>query len=162
MSNLLNHAQEELRRNGLFDKNSDYEGMLGEAVLELIDVFSKQGHSGFSASMTVALFKQLAMFKNIGPLTNDQNEWANVTDFGGPHDGPMWQNKRRSDAFSFDGGNTYYTLEDVDKYKQTLRGKINMFFIRLFKLTTIDWTKMVGKKAKDVRGTTPEYPEQKA
>ena len=47
--NLIQHAQLELKLAGLFNKDSDYGGEIGKAVLELVNVFEKQGHSGFSA-----------------------------------------------------------------------------------------------------------------
>lgn len=65
MSNLIDHANKELTRVGLFDKDSDYDGELGRGVLELITVFANQGHSGMSAEMTVQLFEKLARFKEI-------------------------------------------------------------------------------------------------
>ena len=37
---LIKHAERELRLAGFFDKDSDYEGALGKAVMELIEVFS--------------------------------------------------------------------------------------------------------------------------
>lgn len=65
MSNLVDHAEKELKRVGLFDKDSDYDGMLGEDVLELITVFAGQGHSGMSAQMTRELFHKLSNFENL-------------------------------------------------------------------------------------------------
>lgn len=65
MSNLVNHAQKELDKVGLFDKDADYDGMLGEAVLELITTFANQGHSGMSAQMTRELFYKLSNFDNL-------------------------------------------------------------------------------------------------
>lgn len=65
MSNLVNHAQKELTRVGLFDKDADYDGMLGDAVLELITVFAAQGHSGYSAQMTRELFYKLSNFEEL-------------------------------------------------------------------------------------------------
>jgi len=50
-----------LKEMGLYDKDSSYEGMLGTAVEELSATFGKQGHSGTSAMMTVAVFNQLMM-----------------------------------------------------------------------------------------------------
>jgi hypothetical protein len=63
---LVDDAERNLRNSGLFDEDSDYEGMLGQAVLELIQVFAKQGHSGASAMRTLELFDQVAKRK---PLT---------------------------------------------------------------------------------------------
>jgi hypothetical protein len=65
MSNLVNHANAELKKAGLFDKDSDYGGMLGEDVSELIAVFAKQGHSGYSAMMTRELFYKLSNFEEL-------------------------------------------------------------------------------------------------
>lgn len=65
LSNLIDHATKELTKAGLFDKDSDYDGMLGDAALELITVFAGQGHSGMSAEMTTQLFERLSRFKEI-------------------------------------------------------------------------------------------------
>ena len=53
--NLVTYAESELRRAGLFDKDNDYGRMLGESCLAIIKVFSKQGHSGFSAELTTRI-----------------------------------------------------------------------------------------------------------
>lgn len=66
MSNLVTHAESELRRAGLFDADSDYDGAIGEAVMDLIRVFSAQGHSGASAEMVLAIFNKLARFEALG------------------------------------------------------------------------------------------------
>jgi len=65
LSNLVNHAQKELRRVGLFDKDSDYDGALGKSVLELITTFANQGHSGMSAGITRELFYKLSNFEEL-------------------------------------------------------------------------------------------------
>ncbi len=62
---LVDHAEKELRRVGLFDKDSDYDGMLGEDVLELIKLFAGQGHSGMSAEMSIQLFEKLARYQEL-------------------------------------------------------------------------------------------------
>ena len=109
-SNLYTHAREELRSAGLLSEESDYDGMLGEAVLEIVEVFARQGHSGFSAEMTVELLNRLLRFEPLGPLTDNPGEWMRVN----PDDEPdgLWQNRRKADAFSPDGGKTYYQLSD--------------------------------------------------
>lgn len=65
MSNLIDHANVQLKKAGLFDKDADYDGMLGEAVLELITTFANQGHSGYSAMMTRELFYKLSNFEEL-------------------------------------------------------------------------------------------------
>lgn len=111
MSNLVDHANFELRMAGLFDEDSDYEGMLGNAVVELIEKFAKQGHSGMSAEMTRHLFNKLSDFKNLTPLTNNPEEWVDISFLQSSE--PGWQNRRNGEAFSDDGGKTYYLLSEV-------------------------------------------------
>jgi hypothetical protein len=106
MSNLVDHAKREIQAAGLFDADSDYDGETGKAALELVEVFSKQGHSGGSAHLVLEVFNRLARFKPLTPLTTNPDEWMEV------EDGKMWQNLRQSSVFSNDGGKTAY---DVDK-----------------------------------------------
>lgn len=109
MGNLVKHAEEELKLSGLFDKGSDYDGMIGEAVLELVKTFSKQGHSGFSAQWTLQLFNQVANFKNLTPIGTTKDEWIDVSSMS---QDPTWQNRRRGTTFSRDGGKTWYDIDD--------------------------------------------------
>ena len=111
---LVAHARKELQMVGLFDKDSDYGGMLGEAVIELMEVFAKQGHSGFSAMQTVYLFKTLAGYKTLSPITSEASEWVDVS---GMSDTPLWQNLRDGSYFSLDGGLHFYGLDETPKWK---------------------------------------------
>jgi hypothetical protein len=92
MSNLVSHAKRELELAGLFGKNDFYDGYTGKAVLELVEVFAKQGHSGMSAPLTIKLFKELADFKPINPITGNDDEWEEVGD-------NTYQNNRLSSVF---------------------------------------------------------------
>ncbi len=95
-SSLVKYAMHELRAVGLLDGDSDYGGMLAAAVIDLLRVFSAQGHSGFSAGRTVQLFERLAMFKPLSPLTGADDEWNEVGD-------GVYQNKRCSHVFKRGG-----------------------------------------------------------
>lgn len=100
-SNIARHAWEELDRAGLFVEDGDfYGGMTGRAVMDLVNVFVEQGHSGMSAGIVVDLFSRLVNFEPLGPLTDSPDEWMDVTD-------GLWQNRRDGAAFSKDGGKTY-------------------------------------------------------
>jgi len=92
MSDLTEYAKNELELAGLFDKDSDYNGMIAKSVMELISVFSKQGHSGGSASMTIELFNRVARYENLTPLTFKDDEWIECI-------AGRYQNKRRSCVF---------------------------------------------------------------
>lgn len=109
MSNLVDHAKKELKLAGLFDEDSDYDGMLGTAVLELVKVFAKQGHSGYSAHQTIKIFNAVANFKPLSPIGTTEGEWMDVSEMSGS---PTWQNTRRSTTFSRDGGKTWYDIDD--------------------------------------------------
>jgi hypothetical protein len=111
MSNLVKHAEKELKLAGLFDKDSDYDGMLGNAVLELVKVFSKQGHSGFSAHQTLKIFNIVANYNPLTPIGKNKDEWMDVAEMTADGKG-MWQNKRRGTTFSRDGGKTWYDIDN--------------------------------------------------
>jgi hypothetical protein len=111
MSNLVKHAEKELKLAGLFDKDSDYDGMLGNAVLELVKVFSKQGHSGFSAHQTLKIFNIVANYNPLTPIGTTKDEWMDVAEMTADGKG-MWQNKRRGTTFSRDGGKTWYDIDN--------------------------------------------------
>jgi len=112
MSNLIKHAEIELKMAGLFDKDSDYGGMLGESVMELMKVFSDQGHSGCSAGMVSNLFDKLSRYKPITPLTLKDDEWCEIgTD--------KFQNKRRSSVFKDGKNGRAYFIDAYYKKTQT-------------------------------------------
>ncbi len=48
-----------LKEMGLYDKDSDYDGMIGQAVEKLSETFALEGHSGMSAIITLGVFNQL-------------------------------------------------------------------------------------------------------
>lgn len=71
-----------------------------KAILELLDVFSNQGHSGFSANYVINAFNKLARFEPLAALTGADDEWTEVSD-------GVFQNNRCSHVFKqadrFDG-----------------------------------------------------------
>lgn len=111
-SNLVKHAEFELRRAGLFDKDADYGGMIGYAVMKMVQVVAAEGHSGMSHGLTMEIFNRVVNFKTLTPITNDESEWCNVSEYGGPNGEKIWQNRRQSSCFSNDGGKTYYDIDD--------------------------------------------------
>ena len=110
-SPMIRWAEQELRRAGLFDEDSDYDGMLGVEVMRLIRAFCGQGHSGMSAHMTIDLFETLASWKPLMPLSDDPAEWMHIDEdmAGEPN---LWQSRRNSSCFSNNGGKTFYDLDE--------------------------------------------------
>jgi hypothetical protein len=112
MSNLVEHAEREMRRAGLFNEDADYGGAHAHCVLELIKVFASQGHSGASAMLVRKLFHHLSNFENLTELNNDPNEWMEIGE-------NVWQSTRNPEAFSRDHGKTYYLLSSKDDIHKT-------------------------------------------
>ena len=100
MSNLLKHAERELKLIGYDDKD-EYDKMAKDAILELIETFAKQGHSGFSAPYVANMFHKLANYKTLSPLTGNDDEWNDVSDISGEM---LFQNNRDSRVFKSDDG----------------------------------------------------------
>lgn len=101
-------------------KPDEMQDLMEFYVLEVMDVISEQGHSGFSHGYLVSLLIPLLRGLPITPLTG--NDWEWVKGLGG---GDYYQNKRcfsvfkdganavayntNGYAFSDNGGESYYT-----------------------------------------------------
>lgn len=103
-SPLVKYARHELELAGLFDASSDYGGLFGKAVMDLMKVYADQGHSGVSGEMVVNLFSRLARFQPISPLTYEPDQWVQ-------HQPDFWQHRRDSAVFSRDQGKTNYRVD---------------------------------------------------
>lgn len=103
-SNLVTHARRELE---LVGENPD----VIEWFLNVIREFASYGHSGGSASICIPRLNDLLQYKNLTPLTDDPKEWIHHNGDVFPPDG-IWQNARNGEAFSKDGGKTYYLLSE--------------------------------------------------
>lgn len=102
---LIEHAKTEFRAAGWTDENGVFNDEMQEMIcnhlLELLKVFSDEGHSGSSAPYAIGLFSRLAKFEPIAPLTGEDWEW-NETSRG------VLQNKRASHVFKdLDTGECY-------------------------------------------------------
>ena len=156
LSNLVDHAKREMEIAGLFDKDSDYGGMLAKSVLAIMKVFAGQGHSGCSAEMCTRLFEKLARFENLTPLTSNPDEWNDVSEMSGR---PMWQSNRNPAMFSKDGGKTWYDVNDgveesTDGYNPD--GLTDEDLMTDFQ-TVMSWTTTLGAERDTMESDVPEY-----
>ena len=104
-SGLILHAKKELVLAG-YDLNDKEEGpnkWIVENILELLRVFSKQGHSGSSASYCISVFKTLASYELLTPLT-ENDEWMCVSDY-------------------FNGKEVYQNIRCGSVFKEGINGK---------------------------------------
>lgn len=128
--NLVDHARRELKLAGMFDEDVDgseaagnWNNLVAEAVIELMDVFAEQGHSGFSASMTQELFSRLAKYESLTELTDSIDEWQNVTDFDPRNGESLHQSRRSSSCFSNDEGKSYWDINEDWFYHEDENGE---------------------------------------
>lgn len=112
---LADYARRELEIAGLFDEDSDYEGMIGEAVMSLVELFASQGHSGCSADITRSIFDRLASYKPLTELTDDPSEWTEIAEeIAVGEKCKLYQSTRSPTCFSRDGGKTYWNIDEID------------------------------------------------
>lgn len=101
-SNLILHAERELIALG-YDLNQaeeDPNKWICNNLFELLEVFSKQGHSGMSAPYCVRMFSKLAMYEPLCPLKGTDEEWFEYAD-------GKYQNIRCSHVFKDKDGQAY-------------------------------------------------------
>lgn len=128
MSRLNDHAWLEFKAAGWLDEDGRFKDDMQEAicthVLKLLEIFAEEGHSGTTAPYAANMFKTLAMFEPIAPLTGEDWEWHEASE-------GVFQNKRCSRVFKqadrFDGqaydieGKVFYEWrtdkETGEKYK---------------------------------------------
>ena len=92
-------------------------------VMQIVDTFSNQQHSGFSADYLLNIMERVLRYKPLTPLTGNDDEWEDCSQYGMED----MQNKRcpsvfkRPDGtaywvegkiFSDNGGKTWYTSKD--------------------------------------------------
>lgn len=112
---LVDHARNELERAGLFDSDSDYNGALGNSILDVVETFAKHGHSGASAGISIQILNKLLNWEPLTPLTTDPKEWIDRREMTGCGNEMGWQNSRKPDVFSDDGGKTGYQIKEPSK-----------------------------------------------
>ncbi|WP_329047075.1 hypothetical protein [Streptomyces sp. NBC_01422] len=103
-SKLVAHARRELCILG-----EDRDTIRG--LCKVVQAFADMGHSGGSAPYAIAYLERLLRFQPLTDLTDDPAEWID-RHAEGMTPTPLWQSQRNSEAFSTDGGKTYYLLSE--------------------------------------------------
>ena len=101
-SSLVAYAQNELNLLDI-ERASIYGSDMRDAVLEVLRVIDRQGHSGGSISEFMLLLERLVAFKPLTPLQLDDAEFGESYDGDGTR-----QNKRLSSVFMDACGGSYY------------------------------------------------------
>ena len=107
MSALVAHAERELELAGV-------EPEVRASIIEAVRAFTEYyGHSVSSASLCRVILNELLQYKPLSPLTDNPSEWVDHSTMSGY---PMFQNVRNGEAFSEDGGHTYYVLSEERRW----------------------------------------------
>lgn len=107
-SNLIDHAKRELIATGWYRDDIAWANTLIAAVSE----FTHYGHSGGSAPFAVGMLQELLMFRPLGELTSNPEEWQVMGH-------SCWQNRRDGRMLSYDGGKTWYNVDDPRWQRRT-------------------------------------------
>lgn len=105
-SNLVLHACRELRLIG-----EDPETVA--ALCRVVRAFADIRPSGSQAAHYTQYLTELLAFKPLTDLTDDPGEWIDRY-AEGMTTSPLWQSVRNTEAFSHDGGKTYYLLSEQE------------------------------------------------
>jgi hypothetical protein len=140
---LIDHAKIELQLAGAFDKDSNYDVFIGEAVMELIEVFSNQGHSGTSASIVSSIFNKLAQYKPLQPITGRDEEWSKVSI---NDDRELYQNKRCFSIFKEGKDGKPYSIDAIIKRDQNGITWSGMAWLTEEDYKSGDRGRMIGKR----------------
>jgi hypothetical protein len=83
-------AKKNLEMAGFFDKDSDYGGMIGDAVMKLVDTHFDEGHSGMSHEYVLHIFNKVV--RGI-PLTKEFWDYkkAELDKFAQENMGEPWK-----------------------------------------------------------------------
>jgi hypothetical protein len=99
LSNLIDFAKKELDIVGMKEDDSEISNRaMREHILKMVEVFSDEGHSGFSANYAVAILQKLLKFEPLSPLTGEDSEWNLISKKEN-----LYQNKRCSYVFRENG-----------------------------------------------------------
>lgn len=107
VNNYIKHAKREFMAAGWMNTEGGFgcgmQRLICKQVLELLALFTDHAHSGSTAPYAVDMFKKLAMFKPLTPLTGHDWEWRN-TGCG------KYQNLRASHVFKDGRGGLAYDI----------------------------------------------------
>lgn len=111
---LVEYAKSELARIGRDEDGM--QDMISKNILSIVEMFSEQGHSGFSAGYALSVLDRLLRFKPLTPLTGEDDEWNEISH-------GTQQNKRCSSVFRNADG----TAHDIDGIIVSDNGGITWF-----------------------------------
>lgn len=97
--------------------------VINQNILDLVEMFANQGHSGLTANYTIQILTKLLRQSFVTPLTGEDDEWIEVADgvYQNKREGKIFKQANRFDGkpyyldgkvFSDDGGKSWFTNKD--------------------------------------------------
>lgn len=119
--NLIDYAESELRR--IPKDKYGMQEIINQNILDLVKLFSSQGHSGVSGRYVINALSRLLEYKPLNPLTGKDDEWGEPY---GPDE--TQQNKRCSSVFR----SKKELPHDIDAIAVSDNGGVSWFYCHLF------------------------------
>ena len=105
------------------DESLQIQKTINNNILGIVEMFAKQGHSGFTAEYCIPIIEKLLKQSFITPLTGSDDEWSEVSPglFQNIRESSIFKDAENFDgkpyyingkAFSNDNGKTYFTNGD--------------------------------------------------
>lgn len=103
---MLDWAKHELDLIGLKENSGDeMNDAMRSHIIHMVEEFTKEGHSGFSASYAIGILEKILRYEPLSPILGTDDEWCDVSERG---DGSIvYQNKRCSHVFKDGDGQPY-------------------------------------------------------
>lgn len=160
MSNLVEFAKLELDAIGMKEGNDEYGDAMRKDILDIVQVFADQGHSGFSANWVCNALEKLLRYEPLAPLTGEDDEWTDISQYSV---GKIFQNKRCSHVFKEEDGHAYdingivfwewvTDTETGEKFKSYYTGPGSRVFITFPYTPTVEYTeRQTGSTIQDIK-----------
>lgn len=128
--NLVEYAKSELSR--LEKDGDDLQQLMSRHIIDIIEMFSKQGHSEFSANYAIRILERLLRWKPITPLTGADDEWElKCCDSDGIS---TYQNTRCFSVFKYvDSQGHLVSCHDIEAVTVSDNGGITWFSTKRFR-----------------------------
>lgn len=110
---LIAHVKREF---ALLNSDDEYNKMIEDCVIEVIEKVENQGHSGLSIEIFKNVLNTLLSYNPLTQLTGEDDEWMDVYD-GGEY--VMYQNVRAGNVFKHvykDGKKECYNIDGIVWY----------------------------------------------
>jgi hypothetical protein len=127
MGSLRDYTIREFQASGWLKEDGSYKDEMQEMIcknmLDIIEIFEKQGHTNSTSSYVIGHLTQLLKYEPIAPLTGEDSEWNSINN-------DKYQNKRCSHVFKEGKDGKAYDSEAIVFYNERSDGSKSHFVSR--------------------------------